>query len=243
LRIIIEKSYEHMSKRAAELIAGEIRKRPDRVICFPTGSTPEGTYHELSQMYRSKEVDFSHIVTFNLDEYIGLEPFDQNSYHHFMFYHLFDHINVKPENIHIPDGYAKDLEQECKRYDKKLDDYPIKDILLTGIGENGHIGFNEPGNRLFARTHIAQLTHNTLQANARLFNDNIRDVPSAAITMGVSDIMHFNKIVIIANGDIKAPIVSKLVKGKMIDPHNTSSLMYLHNDVVLIIDEEAGSLL
>ena len=242
MKVFIEKNYDQLSRRAADMIAGEINKKPNSVLCLPTGSTPIGTYRELAGMYAAGKADFSGIVTFNLDEYIGLRQDDKNSYHYFMHHHLFDHINIKPENVYIPDGLSENMEEACKNYDAKLDIYKEKDLLLTGIGQNGHIGFNEPSDRLFARTHTVLLSENTRAANSRLF-ENADDVPKAAITMGIADIMHFKKMIIIANGTAKAAIIKDLLTGRMVDTHNTSSLTYLHNDVTVILDEEAASLL
>lgn len=243
MKFLIEKDYNQLSRRAAQIIAEEIKKKPNLVMCLPTGSSPVGTYKQLAQMVKEDGLDFSKVATFNLDEYIGLNPDNENSYHYFMNANFFDYVNIKKENIHIPDGCADNVDEECKRYDSELDKYPYKDVLLTGIGINGHIGFNEPDNKLYARTHIINLTDNTISANARFFGNNNDNVPKSAITMGVADIMHFKKVVLVANGIKKAPIIKELMTSSMIDTHNTSTLLNLNSDVTIIIDEEAASLL
>jgi glucosamine-6-phosphate deaminase len=243
LKLLIKNDYKELSLEAAKIIAGEINKKPDLVMCLPTGSSPVGTYKQLIWMNENDDVDFSKVVTFNLDEYVGLGPKDKNSYRRFMDSNLFDHININHDNVNIPSGIAANMENECRRYNKKLDMYPEKDFLLSGIGQNGHIGFNEPADRLFARTHTIDLTSNTIAANARFFDNDINKVPKSAITMGVADILHFKKVVLVACGTAKAPIIKELVTSKTIDTHNTSTLLYLHNDVTVIVDKEAASLL
>ena len=243
MKLIIEKNYEQLSKKAAEIIAEEIRKKPNLVMCLPTGSTPVGTYKKLAEMVEKKEISFNRATTFNLDEYVGLKPDDINSYHYFMKTNLFDHIDAKEENINIPNGCADNMEEECRRYNAKLDMFPCKDLLLSGIGQNGHIGFNEPADELYCRTHTVKLSDNTIAANSRFFDNDINKVPKAAVTMGIADIMHFNKIIVVANGPKKAQIIKKMMTSAMASTHNTSSLLNLHNDVIVIVDEEAASLL
>lgn len=240
--IIIEKNYSDMSCKAAKIIYDMITQKPESVICLPTGSTPLGTYKELIRIYKNEKLDFSKLVTFNLDEYVGISPEDVNSYHYYMFNNFFNHININIKNIHIPCGFSDKVIEECNKYDNELDLYQCKDILLTGIGENGHIGFNEPGEMLFARTHIARLSYKTRKANSILFN-SIDEVSEKAITMGISDIMHYKKIILIANGKKKAPIIADLLKKQIVSTKNTSSLLLLHNDVTVVLDEEAAELL
>lgn len=236
-----EDDYNAMSLRAASIIARELKSNPALTMCLATGETPEQTYRILGNMCKAGDANFSKAATFNLDEYVGLD-YGANSYRTYMKNLLFDHVNIRPENTHIPRGNSPDTALECLRYDRLLDSCQSRDILLTGIGMNGHIGFNEPCSALDGRTHIARLSQGTRKANARFF-DSIDQVPELAITMGFSDIFHFAKIVLIANGRKKAPIIRELVNSQKITTQNPSLLLKLHRDVTVIIDKEAAELL
>ncbi|WP_422445094.1 glucosamine-6-phosphate deaminase [Thermoanaerobacterium sp. DL9XJH110] len=242
MQLIIEKSFSDMSSRAAGIIAGEIIKKPDLVLGLATGSTPLGTYRELIRMHREEGLDFSGVVTFNLDEYYGLSPDNPQSYHYYMYENFFKHINIKPENIHIPDGMAEDVEAHCRKYDEEIARYGGIDLQLLGIGRNGHIGFNEPGDELLTVTHLTELTQDTIRANSRFFN-SIEEVPKKAITMGLGTIMQAKKILLLASGENKARIMAELLGEEAVSTKVPASFLLLHQDVTVIIDEEAAKLL
>ncbi|MGB4393776.1 MAG: glucosamine-6-phosphate deaminase [Tepidanaerobacteraceae bacterium] len=240
MQLFIEKDYLAMSKKAAQIFADEIRKKPNLVLGLATGSTPIGTYKELIRMYEEEGLDFSQVVSFNLDEYYGLTPDNPQSYNYFMFENLFNKINIKRENIHIPDGTVKDVENYCKEYDIQIEKFGGIDIQLLGIGVNGHIGFNEPADELVVGTHLTDLTEDTIKANSRFF-ESIDQVPTKAITMGLGSIMKAKKILLLANGKNKAPIIAKLIKGGVVTTQNPASFLLIHPDSTIIIDEEAAS--
>jgi glucosamine-6-phosphate deaminase len=241
MKIIIAKTYEELSRKAANMFASQLILKPDSVLGLATGSSPVGMYKELVRIYRERDIDFTDVVSFNLDEYVGLTPDDEQSYHYFMKEHLFTHINLKEENIHIPSGIARDLELGAKAYDKMIEESGGIDIQILGIGNNGHIGFNEPDVKFEARTHIVELEPETIEANARFF-ESIEDVPTRAISMGIKNIMQSRKIVLIATGEGKAQAVKGMIEGP-ITPELPASVLQLHPDVTIILDEAAASLL
>lgn len=237
MRLIICKNYDEISRKAADIIAAQVRLKPDCTLGLATGSTPIGTYENLVQM----DLDFSEVTTFNLDEYYPISQDNDQSYFYFMNHHLFSKINLKPENIHIPNGSANDPDAECMAYDCAIKKNGGIDLQLLGIGQNGHIGFNEPDATLFAGTHVTGLTRSTIEANARFF-DKIEDVPTRALTMGMASIMQAKTILLLANGKAKAEAIRTLMSNT-IDPQCPASLLACHNDVIVIVDEEAASLL
>ncbi|WP_195987011.1 glucosamine-6-phosphate deaminase [Clostridium sp. D53t1_180928_C8] len=239
LRVV--NSYEELSKVAASEFSKVIKEKPDAILGLATGGSPIGMYKELIKMYENKELDFSKITTVNLDEYIGLNPEHSQSYRYFMNDNLFNHININLANTFVPNGLAKDLEVECKEYDKRIIELGGIDIQLLGVGNNGHIAFNEPDEHLSAGTHVISLTENTIEANARFF-DNIDDVPRTAITMGVGGIMKAKKIILIASGESKAEAIKGLFSGK-ITTENPASMLQMHRDVTVIVDKEAAKLI
>ncbi len=239
MKIYVVENYEELSKKAAEIIANEMSIKKDIVLGLATGSTPEGMYKELVNMYENGEVDFSDVTTFNLDEYYGLEDYHEQSYHYFMDKHLLGKVNVKAENTNIPSGCTDDIEKTCKEYDEKIESYGGLDLQLLGIGVNGHIGFNEPGDNFVGETHIVDLTEDTLDANARFFKSP-EDVPKKSITMGMKSIMNAKKILLIASGEGKAEAIYKSLKGP-ITPKVPASILQLHKDLIVIVDKEAGS--
>lgn len=241
MRLIITKDYEDMSKKAAEQMAELIENKPDAIIGLATGGTPVGMYKELIEMYKQDKVDFSRVTAINLDEYIGLSGAHPKSYRFFMNENLFNHINIDKSKTFLPNGLAERIEVECSNYDKMIDQLGGTDIQLLGIGKNGHIAFNEPNVDLVAGTHVTNLTESTIQANARFFN-SIEEVPKTAITMGLGQIMKSKKILILASGKDKAEAIKGLMSGK-ITTANPSTMLQMHKDVVLIIDEAAASLL
>lgn len=241
MKITVFKSYDEMSEAAAEIFKGQINKKPDSVLGLATGSTPIGLYEKLIEFYNEGKVDFSKVITFNLDEYVGLDERSDQSYKYFMAHNLFDYVNVKKENIHIPDGCAKDLQKECSDYNEAVEKSGGIDLQILGIGNNGHIGFNEPSETLYIGTHITNLTQSTIKANSRFFK-NIDDVPTKAITMGMGGIMKAKKIILLANGKNKAKIIKQLVESNL-NPMLPASVLKLHSSLEVIIDEDAASLL
>ena len=241
MRIIIAKDYEEMSSRAARILAGQIFVKPNSVIGLATGSTPLLMYKELIRIYRTEGMDFSEVVTFNLDEYIGLSADNINSYHYYMFDNLFNHINIKRENIFIPDGMASDIERECRTFEENIHKKGGIDLQVLGIGNNGHIGFNEPDIKFEATTHQVRLDEETILANARFF-ETIDEVPKYAISMGIKTIMHARKIVLLASGYSKAEALSKALYGG-ITPEIPASILQPHQDVTVVVDQECAGLL
>jgi glucosamine-6-phosphate deaminase len=240
MQLFIEKDYSALSNKAAQIFANEIRQKPDLVIGLATGGTPKGTYKELIRMHREEGLDFSKIVSFNLDEYLGLTPDNPQSYKYYMFENLFNHINIQRENVHIPDGLVSDINSYCKKYDKEIEKYGGIDLQLLGIGVNGHIGFNEPADELIVDTHLTDLSKDTIKANSRYF-DSADQVPTKAITMGIGSIMKAKKILLLASGQAKAEIMAKLLNNNTITTKTPASLLMLHQDVTIIMDEEAAS--
>ena len=241
MRLMITESYEELSKAAAEEFAKVIKEKPNAVLGLATGGSPVGMYKELIKMYEKNELDFSKVTTVNLDEYIGLNPEHNQSYRHFMNENLFNHININIANTFVPNGLADNLEVECKEYDKKIMELGGIDIQLLGVGNNGHIAFNEPDEQLSAGTHVISLTENTIEANSRFF-ENINDVPKKAITMGLGGIMKAKKIILIASGESKAEAIKDLFSGK-ITTDNPASMLQMHRDVTVIVDKEAAKLI
>ncbi len=238
MRIVIAKDYEEMSRRSANIVAGQIFLKPNSVIGLATGSTPLLMYKELIGMYRSGELDFSEVTTFNLDEYIGLSTDNVNSYHYYMYNNLFYHINIKNENIFIPDGMASDIEKECSDYEENIKSKGGMDLQVLGIGNNGHIGFNEPAVKFEATTHMVKLDEETILANARFF-ESVDDMPKYAISMGIKTIMHARKILLLANGQSKAEALGKALYGG-ITPEIPASILQLHQDVTVVVDEDCA---
>lgn len=241
MRIIIAEDYNDMSKKAANMLAAQIILKPDSVLGLATGSTPLETYRFLMKMYNDETISFDRVTSFNLDEYVGLSTENENSYHYYMEDNFFQFVNVPKENRHIPDGTAKDVDQECKDYEKKIRAHGGIDFQILGIGNNGHIGFNEPDLKFEAVTHQIDLDEETIKANARFF-DSEEEVPKKAITMGVRTIMNARKVILLANGSNKAETIHKAIYGK-IDPKLPASILQLHPDVTFILDKEAASML
>lgn len=235
MRLIICENYQAMSKKAAELVAAQILLKPACTLGLATGSSPVGMYACLCEM----DLDFSQVTTFNLDEYYPIRPDNEQSYYYFMNQHLYSKVNLKPENIHIPNGAAPDPEKECAAYDAAIRHSDGIDLQVLGIGQNGHIGFNEPGVTLFARTHITDLSQNTIEANSRFFS-RIEDVPRQALTMGMAPILKARTILLIANGKAKAATIKALMSGK-IDTQIPATLLNCHPNVTVVVDKEAAS--
>lgn len=237
MKIIYAEDYASMSRKAANLLAAVVLLKPSGVLGLATGSTPVGTYRELIEKCRAGDLDFSQTRTVNLDEYVGLQPDDEQSYNRFMHANLFSQINIDPANTHLPDGLSPDSTTECQRYDALIQSLGGIDIQLLGIGANGHIGFNEPANAFQKCVHCVSLTESTIQANARFFASP-EQVPTKAYTMGMQAIMQAKKIVLVANGAGKATILCDALFGP-ITPQVPASILQLHPDVTIIADKEA----
>lgn len=235
---VFEKA-EQASVAAAQLFAAEILRNPGAVLGLATGSTPVNTYQELIRLYQEGVLDFSQCVGFNLDEYVGVAPNHPASYRRYMDEQLFEHINML--ETYVPRGDTADHAEECRRYDQLIDEHGGIDIQFLGLGTNGHIGFNEPGDVFVLGTHIVDLTESTIQANKRFF-DSEQDVPRQAISLGSGGIMRARKIVLVAYGEGKAEAVKHIVTGE-IDPKWQGSILRVHPDVTLMLDEAAASLL
>lgn len=241
MRIIKTKDYNDMSRKAADIMASVITLNPTCTLGLATGSTPIGLYKNLIASYESGNLDFSKVHSINLDEYKGLSGDNDQSYRYFMNHNLFDHININKENTNVPNGTAADLEAECERYEQVVASMGGVDVQLLGIGNNGHIAFNEPCEEFPEKTHVVNLTQNTIEANARFFA-SMDDVPKKALTMGIGTIMKAKKIVLLANGAKKAQTIYDTVYGP-ITPKVPASILRLHPDVTIFVDEEAGALL
>jgi glucosamine-6-phosphate deaminase len=239
MKICIFKNYEDVSFTAAQIVSDYVGKKPECVLGLATGSTPEGMYRHLVKLNRDGKVDFSGIKTFNLDEYVGLCGNHQQSYRYYMDNKFFNHINIKRDNINIPDGMADDLNQECRNYDEKIANAGGIDLQILGLGKNGHIGFNEPSKILQIGTHITELTASTIEANARFFNSD-SEVPRNAITVGLGSIIKSRKILLIACGKEKSEIVTKLIDSDL-STEVPATILKLHNDTTILLDEEAAS--
>lgn len=241
MRVIIAEDYEEMSKKAAAMVSSQVILKHDSVLGLATGSTPLGMYKELIKLNENKDVDFSDVVTFNLDEYYKLDKENDQSYYYYMNNNFFSHINVKKENTHILNGVTKDIDAECKNYEQMIKDHGGIDIQVLGIGANGHIGFNEPDVNFEAETHLVKLDERTIEANSRFFASK-DDVPTTALSMGIKTIMQSKRIILLANGEGKADAIYKTVKGK-ICPEVPASILQLHPDATIIVDKAAAKLL
>ena len=241
MKIVVAKNYEELSKVAANEMAEVVKSNPKAILGLATGGSPIGMYNELIRMNKEGEIDFSNITTVNLDEYVGLSGDHPQSYRYFMNDNLFNHININKDNTYVPNGLAENIEEECKNYDNKIAQLGGTDIQLLGIGNNGHIAFNEPDENLVSGTHLTNLTQDTIEANARFF-DSIDEVPKTALTMGLGGIMKSKKILVIASGESKAEAVKAMLSGK-ISTNMPVSMLQMHRDVTLVIDEAAAKLL
>ena len=239
MQIYRAKDYEDMSKKAANIIASQVVLKPDCVLGLATGSTPIGAYKNLVEKYEQGDLDFSQVTTVNLDEYKGLPRENDQSYYYFMHDNLFDHVNVKPENTHLPDGTKEDANEECARYEELIRTLGGQDLQLLGLGHNGHIGFNEPDAIFEKATHCVDLQESTIEANKRFFA-SADDVPKQAYTMGIGTIMQAKKILVVVSGEDKADTVAKAFFGP-VTPEVPASILQFHKDVILVADEAALS--
>lgn len=240
MKIIFTEDYDELSEKAFEIMKDVVKINPYAVLGLATGTTPLGVYKRLIADHLKNGTSYKHIRAVNLDEYKGLSAIHPQSYAYFMRKNLFENIDIDLDNTYIENGTAEDESAECKRYDKLLKLLP-RDLQLLGLGENGHIAFNEPNAPFDSTTHIVNLTESTIKANSRFFND-ISDVPKQAFTMGMKSIMQAKKILILASGEIKAKAVYKTVKGE-VNVNCPASILQKHPDCTLVVDKSAGKLL
>ncbi|MGV8090320.1 MAG: glucosamine-6-phosphate deaminase [Mangrovibacterium sp.] len=243
MRLVIQEDYEKMSRWTAHYIARKIQlsnpaaEKPF-ILGLPTGSSPLGVYRELIALHQSGKLSFKHVVTFNMDEYVGIPKDHPQSYHTFMWQNFFSHIDIQPENVNILNGNAPDIKAECARYEKKMKDLGGIDLFLGGIGPDGHIAFNEPGSSLTSRTRDKELNYDTIVANSRFFNDDVNQVPRLALTVGVATILDAREVVIIVNGLSKARALKHAVE-EGINHMWTISALQLHQKGMIVCDEQA----
>ncbi len=239
MEIIINETYDEMSRAAAQEVRQTLNSKPDAVLGLATGSTPLHLYRELVRLHREENLDFSQVTTFNLDEYVGLGMHDPQSYHYFMHENLFKHINIAPQNIYIPSGTTDNYEAFCAWYEQRIRECGGIDLQILGIGSDGHIAFNEPSSSLGSRTRIKTLAKQTIDDNARFF-DRSEDVPIYAITMGVGTILEARKILLLANGEQKAAAIAAAIEGP-VTSMITASALQLHPRVVFYLDRPAAA--
>lgn len=243
MRVIIQPDYQKISDWTANYIVEKINKFDPTenkmfVLGLPTGGTPVGTYKALVKMHKAGKVSFKNVITFNMDEYVGIPESHPESYHSFMKTNLFDHIDIKPENINILNGNAADLEAECENYEKKIKAAGGIHLFMGGIGPDGHIAFNEPGSSLTSRTRIKTLTQNTIIANARFFDGDLNQVPKTALTVGVGTVMDSEEVLIIVNGYNKAIALQHAIE-EGINHMWTISALQMHRKGIIVCDEDA----
>lgn len=243
MRVIIEKDYEQASKWAAAYITKTINKfkptaKKPFVLGLPTGSSPLGTYKELIRLNKAQKISFANVVTFNMDEYVGIPQDHPESYHSFMWNNFFNHINIKKSNVNILNGNAKNLEAECARYERKIKKYGGVELFLGGIGPDGHIAFNEPGSSLASRTRVKTLTTDTIIANSRFFNNDTSMVPKTALTVGVGTVMDSKTVLIVVSGHNKARALQEAVENG-VNHIWTVSCLQLHPHGIIVCDDAA----
>jgi glucosamine-6-phosphate deaminase len=243
MRLIIQPDYRSLSEWAACYVAAKINaaaptaEKPFVLGC-PTGSSPLGLYKKLIDLNRAGVVSFRHVVTFNMDEYVGLPKEHPESYYSFMWNNFFSHIDIRPENTHILNGNAADLEAECARYEAEIKSYGGIDLFMGGIGPDGHIAFNEPGSSLASRTRVKTLTTDTIIANSRFFDNDVNQVPKTALTVGVATVLSANEVLIIVNGHNKARALRHAVE-EPISQMWTISALQLHEKGIIVCDDTA----
>ena len=231
------KDYYDVSRKAANIMSAQIIMKPNAVLGLATGSTPVGMYKQLIEWYKKGDLDFSQITSVNLDEYKGLSGDNDQSYRYFMNTNLFDHVDIDKSRTHVPDGLAKDPAAMGQAYDAAIEAAGGIDLQVLGLGPNGHIAFNEPEEELYAGTHLTGLTESTIKANSRFF-EKIEDVPTQAVTMGIGSIMKARKIIVLASGKGKHPVIEKMLSGR-ITTQCPGTLLLAHADVTLIVDKDA----
>ncbi len=239
MRLYKAKDYKDMSRKAANIISAQVIMKPDCVLGLATGSTPIGTYQQLIDWYNKGDLDFSEVTTVNLDEYKGLSRDNDQSYYYFMHHNFFDHINLPETSSYLPNGMEPDSEKACREYNDIIRKVGGIDLQLLGLGHNGHIGFNEPGDAFEQETHCVDLTASTIEANKRFFEKE-EDVPRQAYTMGIKTIMQARKVLLVVSGESKAQILRDSFYGP-VTPAVPASILQLHNDVSVVADEAALS--
>ena len=241
MNIIIKDSTTQVDLAAAQFVSQTIRKNPSAVLGLPTGQTPVGLYAQLRRMHKEENLSFKGVFTVNLDEYVGLAPDDPNSYRFFMQDNLFNHIDICLENTHVPNGVASDLAAECARYEQMVEALGGVDLMVLGMGTNGHIGFNEPGSPGDGYTHVVDLLGNTIADNSVYFNDPA-DVPRRALTMGIASILAARSILLVVKGVSKAAALKAALKGP-VTQELPASFLQTHSNVTVVLDAGAASLL
>ena len=241
MKIICTKNYEDMSRKAANIISAQIILKPDSILGLATGSSPEGVYAQLVNWFQKGDLDFSKVTTINLDEYVGLNPANPQSYRYFMNYHLFDRVNIDKSHTFLPNGMAEDIEAECIRYDNMRKATGGVDLQLLGIGHNGHVAFNEPCECFWPATHRVELTQKTIEANSRFFA-SMEEVPKSAITMGIGGIMEAKSLLLVVSGASKAESLKAALTGP-VTPKIPASILQFHQNVTVVADEDALSLM
>ncbi|MCM3194206.1 glucosamine-6-phosphate deaminase [Priestia megaterium] len=237
MNIIQVKNYSEMSAKAADMLISKLHEKPNMNLGLATGGTPKGLYDHLIQDHKEHGTSYKHVTSFNLDEYVGMKPQDPNSYHYYMADALFNHIDIDVSNTHVPNGLADTPEEECRRYDEMIQNHRGIDLQILGIGQNGHIGFNEPGTSFNSPTHIVTLEESTRKANARYFN-SLDEVPTQAITMGIESIMKSKEILLLISGEAKAEAMYQLLNGEITE-NFPASILKKHHCVTIIADQEA----
>ncbi|MHA2961870.1 glucosamine-6-phosphate deaminase [Priestia megaterium] len=237
MNIIQVKNYSEMSAKAADILISKLHEKPNMNLGLATGGTPKGLYDRLIQDHKENGTSYKHVTSFNLDEYVGMKPQDPNSYHYYMADTLFNHIDINVSNTHVPNGLADTPEEECRRYDEMIQNHGGIDLQILGIGQNGHIGFNEPGTSFNSPTHIVTLEESTRKANARYFN-SLDEVPTQAITMGIESIMKSKEILLLISGEAKAEAMYQLLNGEITEDF-PASILKKHHCVTIIADQEA----
>src|SRR5213594_720416 len=239
MEVIVQRDYEQMSKTAAQIVVEVLNTKPNAVLGMATGSTPLGLYQELVRLHTEEQLDFSRVTTFNLDEYVGLPVTHSQSYHYFMHENFFKHVNIPPQNVHIPSGTTSNYRAFCDWYEQRIKECGGIDVQILGIGSDGHIAFNEPASSLSSRTRLKTLSKQTIDDNARFF-DAREDVPVYAITMGVGTILDARRLVLVASGKTKAKAIAQAVEGP-VTSMVTASAIQLHRDASVIVDQEAAA--
>ena len=243
MRLVIEHNYDSLSRWAGNYVAAQINAANPTaehpfVLGCPTGSSPLGMYRRLIELYKEGKVSFRNVVTFNMDEYVGLPVDHPESYHSFMWNNFFSHIDIPVENVNILDGNAADLEAECARFEAKIKQYGGIDLFMGGVGPDGHIAFNEPGSSLTSRTRVKTLTQDTIIANSRFFEGNVDLVPKTALTVGVGTVMDARSVMLMVNGHNKARALHHGVEGG-ISQQWTISALQMHPKAIIVCDEDA----
>lgn len=237
MRVYLAEDYASMSRRAANIISAQVITKPDSVLGLATGGTPIGAYQQLVEWYKRGDLRFAEIRSVNLDEYYGLSPRHEQSYRYFMQHYLFDHIDIKRENTHVLNGLARDIPAECNRFNQLIQELGGIDLQVLGMGNNGHIAFNEPGTDFALETHLVDLTEDTIEANKRFF-ERREDVPRQALSLGIKNIMGARRILMVVNGGDKADVVYQAFCGP-ITKEIPASVLQLHPNVTLVGDQDA----